>query len=202
MRYVYLTCLFLLNLNLAFAQSPDALTGYIVTKNNYHLTGAIGIIEHSHVGSMVEFINDFGTPYFLHPALIKGFVFYEGPAIHAYESKFYQDHWMYLRVQYASDNISLLQTPETIVKYEWQDGKVVSRTRKVVQYWVELSGDRIQPLRRFGFRSQPVSPKARAAEAPMNSFMASRRPISSGTLKSSPCVGRAASLSRWMASCE
>ena len=154
MRYIYLICVFSLSVGFASAQSPDALTGYIVTKNNYHLTGAIGIIEHSEVGSMVEYINDFGTPYYLHPALIKGFVFYEGPAVHAYESKYYRDHWMYLRVQYAGKNINLLQTPEKIVKYEWQDGKVVSRSRKVVQYWVELPGDRIQPLRRWGFRSQ------------------------------------------------
>lgn len=154
MRYIYTTCILLLSLSLSWAQSPDALTGYIVTKNNYHLTGSIGIIEHSHVGSMVEFINDFGTPYYLHPALIRGFVFYEGPAIHAYESKYYRNHWMYLRVQYAGDNISLLQTPETLVKYAYVDGKVVSRTRKIVQYWVELADQRIVPLNRFGFRWQ------------------------------------------------
>ncbi|MEL7427534.1 MAG: hypothetical protein AAFN81_31375, partial [Bacteroidota bacterium] len=30
----------------------------------------------------------------------------------------------------------------------------VSRSRKITQYWVEISGNRIQPLRRFGFRWQ------------------------------------------------
>ena len=92
------------------AQNSEALTGYIVTKNNYHLTGAIGLIEHTQYGSMVEFINDFGTPYFLHPALIRGFVFFEGPAISAYESKYYRNTWMFLRLQYSGENISLLQT--------------------------------------------------------------------------------------------
>lgn len=136
------------------AQSPDALTGYIVTKNNHHLTGAIGLIEHTEYGSMVEFINDFGTPYFLHPALIKGFVFRQGPATTAYESKYYRNRWMFLRLQFAGNNISLLQTPETMVKYEWVNGRVVSRSKRVVQYWVELPGDRIVPLKRLGFRRQ------------------------------------------------
>ncbi|MEL6657567.1 MAG: hypothetical protein AAFY48_22905 [Bacteroidota bacterium] len=154
MRYIYLAFFLLFNLSILSAQSPDALSGYIVTKNNYHLTGAIGVIEHSRIGSMVEFINDFGTPYYLHPALIKGFVFYEGPAVHAYESKYYRKQWMYLRVQYAGNNVSLLQTPETLIDYDWVDGKVVSRSRKITQYWVEISGNRIQPLRRFGFRWQ------------------------------------------------
>lgn len=154
MRYIYTASIILLSFSLSWAQSPDALTGYIVTKNNYHLTGSIGIIEHSHVGSMVEFINDFGTPYYLHPALIKGFVFYEGPAMRAYESKYYRNHWMYLQVQYSSENVSLLQTPETLIKYEWVNGQVAAREKRITQYWVELSGDRIQPLKRLGFRWQ------------------------------------------------
>mgnify|MGYP000014605284 CR=1 len=154
MRQIYTFSILLLSFSLCWGQGQNALSGYIVTKNNYHLTGAIGLIEHSQVGSMVEFINDFGTPYYLHPALIKGFVFYEGPAVHAYESKYYRNTWMYLQVQYATENISLLQTPETMVKYQWEDGKVVSRTRKIVQYWVELPGDRIEPLNRIGFRWQ------------------------------------------------
>lgn len=136
------------------AQNTNALTGYIVTKNNYHLTGAIGLIEHTQYGSMVEFINDFGTPYFLHPALIKGFVFFEGPAVTAYESKYYRNSWMYLRLLYAGDNISLLQTPETIVKYEWFNGELITHDRKIVQYWVDLPGDRILPLKKLGFRRQ------------------------------------------------
>ncbi|MGH1435323.1 MAG: hypothetical protein ACRBG0_12805 [Lewinella sp.] len=136
------------------AQHSQALTGYIVTKNNYHLTGAIGLIEHTKYGSMVEFINDFGTPYFLHPALIKGFVFFEGPAISAYESKYYRNTWMFLRLQYSGDNISLLQTPETLIKYEWFNGNLVAHDKKIVQYWVELPGDRILPLKKLGFRRQ------------------------------------------------
>ncbi|MEL6972653.1 MAG: hypothetical protein AAFO02_20985, partial [Bacteroidota bacterium] len=65
MRYIYLAFFLFFSLSVVSAQSPNALSGYIVTKNNYHLTGAIGVIEHSRVGSMVEFINDFGTPYYL-----------------------------------------------------------------------------------------------------------------------------------------
>ena len=130
------------------------MSGYIVTKNHFHLTGSIGLIEHTQYGSMVEFINDFGTPYFLHPALIRGFVFFEGPAVNAYESKYYRDHWMFLRLQFSGDNISLLQTPETLTKYEWYNGRLTTRSKHVVQYWVELPGRRIIPLKKLGFRNQ------------------------------------------------
>lgn len=156
MRNLFTLFLFLVSTLFSFlqAQESEALTGYIVTKNNHHLTGAIGLIEHTEYGSMVEFINDFGTPYFLHPALIRGFVFYEGPAVNAYESKYYRNRWMFLRLQFSGDNISLLQTPEKMVKYEWYNGQLISRSKRVVQYWLELPGNRIVPLKRLGFRPQ------------------------------------------------
>lgn len=144
----------LLCCGLLCAQTPVTPAGYIVTKDDHHLTGSIGTIEHNSGGSLVEFINDFGTPYVLHPALIKGFVFFEGPVVNAYESKFYQSKWMYLRLIYAGNNISLLQTPENFIKYEWEGGQIIARERRIQQYWVELPGDRIVPLQRLGFRRQ------------------------------------------------
>jgi hypothetical protein len=154
MRHLYLFIVFSFSISYLAAQMPQPLQGYIVTKNNYQLTGSIGTIDHSSYGTMVEYINDFGTPYFLHPALIKGFVFYEGPAIRAYESKRWQDSWYFLKVQYGGDNISLLQTPELQTSYNFRNGQLYTRTRKSVQYWISMSDGFIQPLKRLGFRSQ------------------------------------------------
>lgn len=154
MRQLYLFFVLCVSITCVRAQSTAALQGYIVTKNNYHLTGSIGTIDHSSFGTMVEYINDFGTPYFLHPALIKGFVFYEGPAIRAYESKYWKDRWYFLKVQYAGENISLLQTPEIQTTYNISNGYLYSRRSRSVQYWVSMSDGFIQPLKRLGFRNQ------------------------------------------------
>ena len=158
MRSFYLNVFFLLVfLSALHAQRQQPLQGYIVTKNQYHLTGYIGQIDHSQYGTMVEFINDFGTPYVLHPALIRGFVFFGGPAIHAYESKLWRSNWLFLRVLYAGDNVRLLQTPELQTDFVVIDGQMVAQRKKVKQFWVEVAGSRIMPLKRGGFRNQMKS---------------------------------------------
>ncbi|PSR11352.1 MAG: hypothetical protein DA408_11305 [Bacteroidetes bacterium] len=157
MRPFYLLLLFFVLLGALQAQHQQPLQGYIVTKNHYHLTGFIGQIDHSQYGTMVKFINDFGTPYVLHPALIRGFVFYEGPAIYAYESKLWRSNWLFLRVLYAGDNVRLLQTPELQTDFVVIDGQMVAQRKKIKQFWVEVAGGRILPLKRSGFRGQMKS---------------------------------------------
>lgn len=152
MRYIYMT-IFLLFIGLVtFAQDEDYPKGYIHTKNNYHLTGSIGRVDHSVAGSMVLFVNDFGTPYYLHPALIKGFVFYEGSALKAYESKFWKDRWMFLSVQYVGKNIKLLQTPRKLTEFSVTSNKNKQKQAKLNEYWLEVPGQSILPVKKIGFR--------------------------------------------------
>lgn len=136
----------------SMAQNEDYPKGYIHTKNNYHLTGSIGKVDHSVAGSMVLFVNDFGTPYYLHPALIKGFVFYEGPAVQAYESKFWKDRWMFLSVQYVGKNIRLLQTPKKLTEFSLSTDPQDQKKGKLNEYWLELPGQDILPVKKWGFR--------------------------------------------------
>ena len=152
MRYIFTTLFFLLICFVTFAQNEDYPKGYIHTKNNYHLTGSIGRVDHSAVGSMVLFVNDFGTPYYLHPALIKGFVFYEGPALIAYESKFWKDRWMFLSVQYVGKNIKLLQTPKKLTEFSLTTTSKSHKEGKLNEYWLELPSQDILPVKKWGFR--------------------------------------------------
>lgn len=155
MKRLLLLCLLMNSCLLySYAQEQVPQTGYIVTLSNMELTGAIGEIDHSFGGTMVEYVNDFGTPYYLHPALIRGFVYHKGVEIYAYESKYWDEHWYFLRVQYAGDNISLLQTPEYVQQIEIVEGRIEHSERKIVQYWIEFSNGYIQPLKRVGFRWQ------------------------------------------------
>jgi hypothetical protein len=126
--------------------------GYIITKTDHHLTGYIGEINHTQYGSMVEFINDFGTPYFLHPALIKGFAFLEGPAFRQYESKYWRRQWMFLQVIYPGEDVRLLQSPDLITSFQIVNGKLSSNTKEKVQYWIDLPDRRLLRVKRWGFR--------------------------------------------------
>ncbi len=116
------------------------------------MTGQVGNINHTEYGTMVEFVNDFGTPYFLHPALIKGFVYQDGPIMQMFESKFWHNRWMFLRVILPGDNLRLLQAPEEVTSYEIINGRLTSQTQSVNEYWLEIPGKRIFPVKRMGFK--------------------------------------------------
>jgi hypothetical protein len=124
----------------------DVYQGYLVTKNNFRLTGYIGSMDIDERGTQIKFVNDFGTPYKIYPALIKGFVYYQGPMMQAYESKFYRNHWMFLSVEYAGENVRLLKTPDKQNIYSR------SINREVKRYWLETPTLGVIPIPRLGFR--------------------------------------------------
>lgn len=132
--------------SLSAQKASDIFQGYLVTKTNFHLTGYIGDLAIDDRGTLVQFVNDFGTPYNIYPALVKGFVFYEGPMRQAYESKFYRNHWMFLSVEFSGKNVSLLRTPEKQSAYSR------SINREVKRYWIETPTLGVIPIPRLGFR--------------------------------------------------
>ncbi|MEZ4984649.1 MAG: hypothetical protein R2795_06390 [Saprospiraceae bacterium] len=149
--------LFLFSIFLAailLGQPETGFHGFIITKNNYELTGSISLLQHTEQGSMVEYINDFGTPYFLHPSLIKGFVFYEGPQPYVYKSVAWKDKWLFLRVRYSGEHVRLLQTPEILTNYFLVNDRLVANTQKIFEFWVEDSNGRITPLQKNNFRKR------------------------------------------------
>ena len=101
---------------------------------------------------MVEFVNDFGTPYFLHPALIKGFAFLEGPVFREYESRFWRRQWMFLQVIYPGEDVRLLKSPDFITSYQIINGMLSSNTKEKAEYWIDIPGRRFIPVKRWGFR--------------------------------------------------
>lgn len=146
--YTFFFCLFFL----WQAAEAKLYEGYIITKTNYQLTGKIGSINQGEFGSIVEFVNDFGTPYFLHPALIKGFVVEDGPRLQLYESKYWKNEWMFLRVVFPGQNLRLLRSPEEVVNYDIVNGRLISETREINEYWLEIPGKRMFLVRRLNFR--------------------------------------------------
>ena len=93
MRHIYT---FLLVVALSFSLSAEAYRGFLLTKDDYQLTGYFNLIEYSPTGNFITFTNDFGDVYAIHPMLVKGFGFNEGGESVRYISRFHEGQWFFL----------------------------------------------------------------------------------------------------------
>ncbi|MEZ5043463.1 MAG: hypothetical protein R2828_26435 [Saprospiraceae bacterium] len=138
----------------ASSPNPNPSKGYIVTLNGKYLTGAIGNIFHTTYGSEVTFINDFGTIYQIHPFLIRGFVFREDASTVAYESKYSQKKWLFLRVLHKGDYMSIYKSPEKKSVVNYTRVSFMAETVKNEEYWIELKGKNPININRLGYKKQ------------------------------------------------
>lgn len=137
----------------AFLQA-ETYQGYLITKNNIHLTGFFSTIDHNEGGSNVAFINDFGDVYSIHPALVQGFAFRKGEDTHLYVSRREKRRWVFLRLIYKGDFVSLMQAPENRTDSFLTPSGVENRTVRFREYWVETPNRTAFPVRRVGFRKE------------------------------------------------
>ncbi len=126
--------------------------GYLVTKNDFHLTGHINVIRYEPQRIVVEFVNDFGDVYQIHPALVKGFSFTEDGQTYNYISRFHENRWLYLEVMHLGRYLSLYQAPPTSER--WVDGRMLGVIPAVEQYWLQFRRGEVEPVRRGGFKRQ------------------------------------------------
>ena len=84
MRAGLLLLSFILSVNLL----ADSYRGFLLTKDDYQLTGYFNGIEYSPYGNFMTFTNDFGDVYAIHPMLVKGFGFTEDGKSVRYVSRF------------------------------------------------------------------------------------------------------------------
>lgn len=149
MKQIYFLCFSLL-LSISAAATPCR--GYIVTKNGKHLTGHIsGIFYTSDAGSVI-FINDFGTLYTIHPALIKGFVLERGEQNITYMSRPSRQGWIFLRILYRGEGMSLYSTPEDQL-FKLPNGKVSeSGTLHANEFWIEMHNKPVSRIGRLSYK--------------------------------------------------
>lgn len=127
--------------------------GYLITKNNYHLTGFINSVSTTAFGLSVQFTNDFGNRYDIHPALVRGFAFQDGSSVKVYVSHYYEGHWLFLETIYEGEILSLFQAPDLGEK--WVDDSIRQLTGFTIErYWLKRRQRDIFPINRFGFRKQ------------------------------------------------
>ena len=107
MRHLYT---FLLVVALSFSLSAEAYRGFLLTKDDYQLTGYFNLIEYSPTGNFITFTNDFGDVYAIHPMLVKGFGFNEDGESIRYISRYHEGQWFFLREVEAGRHLRLVQS--------------------------------------------------------------------------------------------
>lgn len=123
-------------------------SGYIITLSGIRLTGKISTIFHSDYGSELTFINDFGTSYQIHPALIRGFAFRNDEDLNIlYESRYTKGTWVFLEVIYRGRKMSLYKAPEERVSIAHG-----FNTIQLEEYWVDVPGGKMTPLTRYRYK--------------------------------------------------
>lgn len=143
--YVLIIALFFLS---GSSLSAEEYKGYIITHSGIRLTGMIGTIFHSDFGSELTFINDFGTSYQIHPALIRGFAFRNEENLNIlYESRYTKGSWIFLEVIYRGRDMSLYKAPEERVSIAHN-----FNTIQLEEYWVDVPGGNMVPLTRYRYK--------------------------------------------------
>ncbi|MEO0732934.1 MAG: hypothetical protein AAFZ52_08870 [Bacteroidota bacterium] len=120
MRYVYTIGL---AVALACSLSAESFRGFLLTKDNYQLTGYFNLIEYSPTGNFIVFTNDFGDVYDIHPMLVKGFGFSTEGTNFRYVSRFHEGQWFFLREEMAGRALRLYRLPDG--NDRWVDDRVL-----------------------------------------------------------------------------
>ncbi|MCB0628785.1 MAG: hypothetical protein KDD15_03610 [Lewinella sp.] len=124
--------------------------GYIITHSGIRLTGKISTIFHSDFGSELTFINDFGTSYQIHPALIRGFAFRNKEDLNIlYESRFTKGTWVFLEVIYRGEDMSLYKAPEERLSIAHGFNTIM-----LEEYYVDVPGRHMTPLTRHRYKQR------------------------------------------------
>ncbi len=131
-------------LSLAAALQAAPWRGYIVTKDQKKLTGYVAEVYQTTSESVVVFINDFGTTYFIQAELIRGFVYQTEEGYITYVSLPIRQSSRFMRVV-EQGSLSLFLAPELRLRTSFNQGLLYAEQYVLTEYWL-LSPDK-HPLR-------------------------------------------------------
>lgn len=148
MRFFYT---FLLVVALSFTASAEAYRGFLLTKDNYQLTGYFNLIEYSPTGNYITFTNDFGDVYAIHPMLVKGFGFNQDGSSVRFASRYHEGQWFFLRQVEAGRYLNLYSLPDGKDNYV-DDSMLQLFTVRPPNYWLEFGRAQMLPVPRLGYK--------------------------------------------------
>lgn len=122
-----------------FAEGELNTRGYLVTKNGMKLTGTISQVFGE---NEIIFVNDFGTPYKVHAALVYGFVVPRKGKNVFYASKFNGKSWRFMRLLHQGEGMNLYLAPvnRVLPPRAGQFGVSQPEITLMNVYFVELKG--------------------------------------------------------------
>jgi len=136
---------------LSFSLGAESMRGFLLTKDDYQLTGYFSILEYSATGNLVTFTNDFGDVYSIHPMLVKGFGFSKDGTSFRFISRFHEGQWFFLHEEVPGRALSLYRLPDG--SNNWVDDSMLRLFQNPPPTYYFIYGDRkILPVPRAGFR--------------------------------------------------
>lgn len=153
MKKLYFSFIFLLFTLVAI--QAESFRGFLLTKDNYRLTGYINKIEYSLTGIVIQFTNDFGDRYNIFPNLVKGFGFTnEDGEQHRYVSYFHEGRWLFLRTSgTVAKRLQILYAPKGPKEFV-DDSFQGYLANPIAEFWLQLRGESLIAVERIGFRRQ------------------------------------------------
>jgi len=132
--------------------SAESFRGFLLTKDNYFLTGYINRIEYALTGVVIEFTNDFGDQYSIYPNLVNGFGFTKDGETFRYVSRYHEGRWLFLRALSTEGRLHLYRIPDGTKR--WVDDSFLSLLPdQLPTYWLQFRGQvAFYPVRRSGFK--------------------------------------------------
>ncbi len=136
---------------LSVSLQAESLRGFLLTKDNYQLTGYFNVLSYSPTGNIITFTNDFGDVYSIHPMLVKGFGFSKDGTSFRFVSRFHEGQWFFLHEEVSGRQLSLYRLPDA--SNNWVDDSMLKLFQTPPPTYYFLYGNReILPIPRNGFR--------------------------------------------------
>ena len=127
------------------------LRGFLLTKDNYQLTGYFNLISYAPTGNLITFTNDFGDVYAIHPQLVKGFGFSLEGRNYRYISRFHEGQWFFLQLEQDGRALRLYSLPDGSDR--WVDDTMLRLfTVPPPAYWFEYGKQQLLGVPRAGFK--------------------------------------------------
>lgn len=131
--------------------SAESLRGFLLTKDNYHLTGYVNQINYVVTGLQIEFTNDFGDRYVIYPNYVKGFGYTKDGETFRYVSKYHEGRWYFLRTIETKKRMDFYRLPDG--SQRWVDDRLLAAlSSPIPQYWIQIKGQKLLGIQRARFK--------------------------------------------------
>lgn len=148
MRQIFTLLLFI---SFSLFVQAEAFRGFLLTKDNYQLTGYFNVLSYGPTGNLITFTNDFGDVYSIHPMLVKGFGFSKDGDSFRFVSRFYEGQWFFLREEVSGRSLSLYRLPDGSDQYV-DDSMLRLFSVQPATYYFLYGERKILPIPRIGYK--------------------------------------------------